>query len=129
MPQSLDKKKKFLYTCILLTLCILCQSTATAFSKLAGMTTASINPLDWITNKWYIASILCLFSQSVLWIKVLKLSKLHIAYQLTSMTVVLNFCYASFLFKEVIRFNHLIGLCFIIIGIALTIPKENESFL
>lgn len=129
MPQFLDNKKKFLFTFILLTLCIFCQSTATAFSKLAGMTTVSINPLDWITNKWYIASILCLFTQSVLWIKVLKLSKLHIAYQLTSMTVVLNFCYASFLFEEVIRLNHMIGLCFIIIGIALTMPKKNESFL
>ena len=36
---------------------------------------------------------------------------------------------ASFLFEEVIRLNHMIGLCFIIIGIALTMPKKNESFL
>ena len=70
-----------------------------------------------------------MITQSFLWIKVLKQSRLHIAYQLTSLTIVLNIFYAFFLFNEKISHNQIIGISVIVIGVIMTVPKSNESFL
>ena len=102
---------------------ILCQSTANALTKMAGLNSISNSPLTWVINPWYPLALLTMCLQAFFWVQALKNSFLAIAYPMSSLVFGVNLVFAFFIFGEEITLYNLVGIAFIILGVGLILKK------
>ncbi len=109
-------------------LCVACsvllQSLATIFGKQAGVVSAGHGIFDLVINPWYIALLFALGLQAIVWIEALRRLPLSYAYPFMSLVLPLNLLFANVVFGEAIAWNHLIGLLFIVTGVAVVLRES-----
>lgn len=109
-------------------LCVACsvllQTLSTIFSKQAGVVSAGQGIFDLVINPWYIALLFALGLQAIVWIEALRRLPLSYAYPFMSLVLPLNLLFANVVFGETIAWNHLIGLLFIVTGVAVVLRES-----
>ena len=104
---------------IWLGVCIVAQTTANAFTKMAGLASSPDNLSSLVTTHWYWAAISALVVQALCWIRALQSCELSLAYPMTSLVFGANLACAAWFFGEEVRLCHLIGIACIMTGVAM----------
>ena len=104
------------------------KSLATIFAKKAALFSIGGGIAAMVLNGWFLAEIITLFLQAIIWSYALKTIPLSKAYPCMSLVFGLNLLAAWIIFNESVKINHLVGIIFIIIGvIILTDPPGQKS--
>jgi len=98
---------------------ILLRSMAAACAKQAALTSVGHGPLAMVFNIWFLAEILALLLQAVTWAFVLRRHALSVAYPFISLVFAVNLAIAWLLFDETIRFQHVLGIAVILVGVVI----------
>jgi len=106
-------------------LSILCQSTAIAFSKMAGLVSLPSSPISWIINPWYPLALIAMSLQAFFWTQALKNCSLSVAYPLSSLVFAVNLVFALFFFGEKITYCNILGIIFIVLGVGFTLKEAR----
>jgi len=102
---------------ILLTIAL--RSMAAACAKQAALTSVGHGLLAMVVNVWFVAEIFALFLQAVTWAFVLRRHALSVAYPFISLVFAINVAIAWLVFGETIRFQHILGIAVILVGVAI----------
>lgn len=107
-------------------LSVLSQAAAAIFAKKAALVSYGGGWAAIVLNGWYMLELMALFCQACCWIMALRNFPLSFAYPFMSLVIGLNLLSAWLFFGEAIAKNHVIGICFVIIGVIL-IKNKAES--
>ena len=101
--------------CIVLSL--LCQTASLGFGKQAALTLTAFSAQGFATNPYYMASLICLGLQAVVWQVALRAYPLSFAYFFMSGIFVNIMLMSFFIFHEPISYQNLAGAVLIVAGI------------
>ncbi len=108
----------------LISLPIMLRSLATVFAKQAALTSIGKGLLGIIFNIWFMAELVTLIVQAIIWTLILQRIALSRAYPFMSLVFCLNLFSAWLLFDEKIFPQHIVGMIIIIMGVAITNLSE-----
>ncbi len=83
-----------------------------------------------VVNVWFVAEIFALFLQAVTWAFVLRRHALSVAYPFISLVFAVNVAIAWLVFGETIRFQHILGIAVILVGVVIvsrSVAKPGRS--
>lgn len=106
-------------------LAILLQTAASVLSKQAALSLETFGLVGVVSNPWYLAMLLALFVQALVWVQVLRRLPLGLAYPFTSLVFPATLVAAWALFGEEVRISHLAGTLVILAGIVLIGQSEG----
>ncbi len=111
-------------------LTIMLRSMAAACAKQAALTSIGHGLLAMVVNVWFLAEIFALFLQAITWAFVLRRHALSVAYPFISLVFAVNVAIACLLFGEAIRFQHILGIAIILVGVVIvsrSVAKPNQT--
>jgi undecaprenyl phosphate-alpha-L-ara4N flippase subunit ArnE len=115
---------------MMILLTIVLRSMAAACAKEAALTSVGHGLLAMVVNVWFLAEILALFLQAIAWAFVLRRHALSLAYPFISLVFAVNMATAWLLFGETIRFQHILGIAVILVGVVIvstSVKKPGNS--
>jgi drug/metabolite transporter (DMT)-like permease len=115
---------------MMILLTIVLRSMAAACAKEAALTSVGHGLLAMVVNVWFLAEIFALFLQAIAWAFVLRRHALSLAYPFISLVFAVNMATAWLLFGETIRFQHILGIAVILVGVVIvstSVKKPGNS--
>jgi len=104
---------------MMIALTILLRSVAAACAKEAALTSIGHGLLAMVVNVWFVAEVVALFLQAITWAFVLRRHALSLAYPFISLVFAVNVAVAWLVFGETIRFQHILGIAVILVGVVI----------
>jgi len=104
---------------MMIALTILLRSVAAACAKEAALTSIGHGLLAMVVNVWFVAEVVALFLQAITWAFVLRRYALSVAYPFISLVFAVNVAVAWLVFGETIRFQHILGIAVILVGVVI----------
>lgn len=110
----------------LIFIAVLLRSLASVFAKKAALTSVGLGIYGMVVNIWFVAELITLVVQALVWVMVLRRTALSVAYPVLSLVFALNLLAAWSIFNESILPQHIIGVLIIIVGLVILNPASNE---
>lgn len=105
-------------------LCVLLQSAASVFSRLAGLFSQGGEPSLLVLNPWYIAMLAALVLQALCWPLVLRRVPLSVAYPCMGLVFPLNLFFAWWGLQEPVGWGHIMGTTLILAGVGVVLRED-----
>jgi len=109
----------------LILIAVLLRSLVSVFAKKAALTSVGLGLYGMVVNIWFIAELVTLAAQALVWIIVLRRTALSVAYPVLSLVIAVNVLSAWLIFNETILLQHILGVVIIIAGIVILNPAKN----
>ena len=113
---------------LLIFIVILLKSLATIFAKKVAICSVGGGLDTILLNGWFLAEIIALILQAVVWSYALKRVPLSKAYPCMSLVFVLNLFAAWYIFNESVKINHVAGIIVIILGVIILRDSSDTKF-
>ncbi len=107
-------------------LSIIFRSLSTICAKQAALTSMGAGVWGILLNYWLVAEVIMLIAQAFCWALVLRRLPITLAYPFMSLAVGLNLAAASFIFKEQVEPQNIIGVAIIVFGVFVMNFKQRS---
>jgi multidrug transporter EmrE-like cation transporter len=112
----------FIFIC----LSIIFQACGGFFGKLAAQTSTGFSVSSILSNGFYIAALVFMMLQAIVWLQALKHYPLSFAYPMMSLVNFLILFISAFYFKEQVTAFNIVGLTIISFGVLLLSQSEEK---
>ncbi len=112
---------------LFLLMALLLQSAAVILIKKASLSIETLSLFSVFTNPYYIAAMICMFFQAIVWQFVLVRFPLTLAYYFMSGIYVVILGAGYFIFGEVVSLKNILGTVIIVVGICMLVQTKEGA--
>lgn len=111
---------------LFLLMALLLQSAAVILIKKASLSIGALSFFSVCTNPYYIAAMVCMLFQAIVWQFVLVRFPLMLAYYFMSGLYIVILWAGHFVFGEVVSLKNILGTVIIVVGICMLVQTKEE---